>query len=109
MCIRDRSKKALDVLRIFINTKLITKLHFNRIYIYFSDIKHVAEVLKSRKTLTALSIINSSIEKKDRWNIVKALQVNRSLIQLNVSGLSLIHICRCRRIERCRSRWSPYH
>eukprot|EP00826_Nyctotherus_ovalis_P051716 TRINITY_DN6477_c0_g2_i3.p3 TRINITY_DN6477_c0_g2~~TRINITY_DN6477_c0_g2_i3.p3 ORF type:complete len:132 (-),score=16.84 TRINITY_DN6477_c0_g2_i3:20-415(-) len=25
------------------------------------------------------------------------------------SRLSLIHICRCRRIERCRSRWSPYH
>ena len=23
--------------------------------------------------------------------------------------LSLIHICRCRRKERCRSRWSPYH
>ena len=23
--------------------------------------------------------------------------------------LSLIHILRCRRIERCRSRWSPYH
>ena len=23
--------------------------------------------------------------------------------------LSLIHICRCRRLERCRSRWSPYH
>eukprot|EP00826_Nyctotherus_ovalis_P043774 TRINITY_DN4656_c0_g1_i1.p1 TRINITY_DN4656_c0_g1~~TRINITY_DN4656_c0_g1_i1.p1 ORF type:complete len:274 (-),score=66.32 TRINITY_DN4656_c0_g1_i1:22-843(-) len=28
------------------------------------------------------------------------------IISLN---LSLIHICRCRRIERCRSRWSPYH
>ena len=26
-----------------------------------------------------------------------------------LSGLSLIHIWRCRRIERCRSRWSPYH
>ena len=26
-----------------------------------------------------------------------------------VSNLSLIHIWRCRRIERCRSRWSPYH
>eukprot|EP00826_Nyctotherus_ovalis_P059774 TRINITY_DN8342_c0_g1_i5.p2 TRINITY_DN8342_c0_g1~~TRINITY_DN8342_c0_g1_i5.p2 ORF type:complete len:187 (+),score=0.94 TRINITY_DN8342_c0_g1_i5:238-798(+) len=26
-----------------------------------------------------------------------------------VKTLSLIHICRCRRIERCRSRWSPYH
>eukprot|EP00826_Nyctotherus_ovalis_P016169 TRINITY_DN14664_c0_g1_i2.p2 TRINITY_DN14664_c0_g1~~TRINITY_DN14664_c0_g1_i2.p2 ORF type:complete len:103 (+),score=19.04 TRINITY_DN14664_c0_g1_i2:402-710(+) len=29
---------------------------------------------------------------------------NKSLL-----WLSLIHICRCRRIERCRSRWSPYH
>eukprot|EP00826_Nyctotherus_ovalis_P014220 TRINITY_DN1393_c0_g1_i1.p1 TRINITY_DN1393_c0_g1~~TRINITY_DN1393_c0_g1_i1.p1 ORF type:complete len:469 (+),score=87.59 TRINITY_DN1393_c0_g1_i1:195-1601(+) len=27
----------------------------------------------------------------------------------SVITLSLIHICRCRRIERCRSRWSPYH
>ena len=27
----------------------------------------------------------------------------------SVSRLSLIHISRCRRIERCRSRWSPYH
>ena len=26
-----------------------------------------------------------------------------------VDSLSLIHIWRCRRIERCRSRWSPYH
>ena len=26
-----------------------------------------------------------------------------------IYGLSLIHIWRCRRIERCRSRWSPYH
>ena len=26
-----------------------------------------------------------------------------------VRTLSLIHIWRCRRIERCRSRWSPYH
>ena len=26
-----------------------------------------------------------------------------------VLSLSLIHIWRCRRIERCRSRWSPYH
>ena len=26
-----------------------------------------------------------------------------------VQGLSLIHIRRCRRRLRCRSRWSPYH
>ena len=29
--------------------------------------------------------------------------------QLYEYELSLIHIWRCRRIERCRSRWSPYH
>ena len=27
----------------------------------------------------------------------------------HLQHLSLIHIWRCRRIERCRSRWSPYH
>src|SRR5450759_5945465 len=26
-----------------------------------------------------------------------------------IRELSLIHICRCRRIERCRSRWSQYN
>ena len=35
------------------------------------------------------------------------------LLSWNFQGLrfylSLIHIWRCRRIERCRSRWSPYH
>ena len=32
------------------------------------------------------------------------------LIQgLDVKGLSLIHIRRCRRLLTCRSRWSPYH
>ena len=28
---------------------------------------------------------------------------------VNVISLSLIHIWRCRRLLRCRSRWSPYH
>eukprot|EP00826_Nyctotherus_ovalis_P054717 TRINITY_DN7189_c0_g1_i3.p1 TRINITY_DN7189_c0_g1~~TRINITY_DN7189_c0_g1_i3.p1 ORF type:complete len:167 (-),score=14.20 TRINITY_DN7189_c0_g1_i3:24-524(-) len=28
---------------------------------------------------------------------------------LIIQGLSLIHICRCRRLLTCRSRWSPYH
>ena len=37
---------------------------------------------------------------------VKGLSVGDRIIQHH---LSLIHICRCRRIERCRSRWSPYH
>eukprot|EP00826_Nyctotherus_ovalis_P052243 TRINITY_DN65_c0_g2_i1.p1 TRINITY_DN65_c0_g2~~TRINITY_DN65_c0_g2_i1.p1 ORF type:complete len:330 (-),score=63.15 TRINITY_DN65_c0_g2_i1:16-1005(-) len=34
---------------------------------------------------------------------------SNSIILTHVLCLSLIHICRCRRIERCRSRWSPYH
>eukprot|EP00826_Nyctotherus_ovalis_P066696 TRINITY_DN988_c0_g1_i18.p1 TRINITY_DN988_c0_g1~~TRINITY_DN988_c0_g1_i18.p1 ORF type:complete len:103 (-),score=21.51 TRINITY_DN988_c0_g1_i18:22-306(-) len=32
-----------------------------------------------------------------------------ALLRYTLNYLSLIHICRCRRIERCRSRWSPYH
>eukprot|EP00826_Nyctotherus_ovalis_P043830 TRINITY_DN466_c0_g1_i8.p1 TRINITY_DN466_c0_g1~~TRINITY_DN466_c0_g1_i8.p1 ORF type:complete len:119 (-),score=46.28 TRINITY_DN466_c0_g1_i8:22-378(-) len=31
------------------------------------------------------------------------------LFVLIVLFLSLIHICRCRRLLTCRSRWSPYH
>eukprot|EP00826_Nyctotherus_ovalis_P006931 TRINITY_DN11692_c0_g1_i7.p2 TRINITY_DN11692_c0_g1~~TRINITY_DN11692_c0_g1_i7.p2 ORF type:complete len:105 (-),score=48.82 TRINITY_DN11692_c0_g1_i7:12-326(-) len=38
---------------------------------------------------------------------IVGFHVALSLIQREY--LSLIHICRCRRIERCRSRWSPYH
>ena len=34
--------------------------------------------------------------KQDKWST-------------HIWTLSLIHIWRCRRIERCRSRWSPYH
>ena len=45
------------------------------------------------------------------------LQTNPLLVSLltdfclsnAMHSLSLIHIWRCRRIERCRSRWSPYH
>ena len=34
---------------------------------------------------------------------------NKEKTVKTVQSLSLIHIWRCRRIERCRSRWSPYH
>ena len=40
------------------------------------------------------------------------LTKNYSLNEVNLYsmlGLSLIHIWRCRRRLRCRSRWSPYH
>ena len=37
------------------------------------------------------------------------LEVSDDFIENLKSELSLIHICRCRRRLRCRSRWSPYH
>eukprot|EP00826_Nyctotherus_ovalis_P024670 TRINITY_DN19042_c0_g1_i1.p1 TRINITY_DN19042_c0_g1~~TRINITY_DN19042_c0_g1_i1.p1 ORF type:complete len:298 (+),score=89.54 TRINITY_DN19042_c0_g1_i1:84-977(+) len=40
--------------------------------------------------------------------LLKSLEYRECAEKHNVR-LSLIHICRCRRIERCRSRWSPYH
>ena len=41
-------------------------------------------------------------------NLVCRLLLEKKRSQV-VHKLSLIHIWRCRRIERCRSRWSPYH
>ena len=37
------------------------------------------------------------------WYMVSDLVDNKS------SVMSLIHLCRCRRLRTCRSRWSPYH
>ena len=47
----------------------------------------------------------------DRWRHDRILSGNfrHSKRQTTEQNLSLIHIWRCRRIERCRSRWSPYH
>ena len=42
------------------------------------------------------------------WVALK-LAVKKLLKEGIVTTLSLIHICRCRRRLRCRSRWSPYH
>ena len=50
---------------------------------------------------------NTVLGKKAKEFMDKGELVTDSLI-LDMM-LSLIHICRCRRIERCRSRWSPYH
>eukprot|EP00826_Nyctotherus_ovalis_P055562 TRINITY_DN738_c0_g1_i5.p2 TRINITY_DN738_c0_g1~~TRINITY_DN738_c0_g1_i5.p2 ORF type:complete len:123 (+),score=5.93 TRINITY_DN738_c0_g1_i5:166-534(+) len=47
----------------------------------------------------------SIVKTNDIDQLAKSPIVNSKAIM----KLSLIHICRCRRIERCRSRWSPYH
>ena len=46
-------------------------------------------------------------------NLYQLAKAYLAFLELNLSHfdmilLSLIHICRCRRIERCRYRWSPY-
>eukprot|EP00826_Nyctotherus_ovalis_P011389 TRINITY_DN1296_c0_g2_i17.p3 TRINITY_DN1296_c0_g2~~TRINITY_DN1296_c0_g2_i17.p3 ORF type:complete len:205 (+),score=66.27 TRINITY_DN1296_c0_g2_i17:280-894(+) len=48
---------------------------------------------------------------KDDLSEIKPLPAvfNISYIASNQEDLSLIHICRCRRLLTCRSRWSPYH
>eukprot|EP00826_Nyctotherus_ovalis_P002387 TRINITY_DN10474_c0_g1_i1.p1 TRINITY_DN10474_c0_g1~~TRINITY_DN10474_c0_g1_i1.p1 ORF type:complete len:123 (+),score=11.57 TRINITY_DN10474_c0_g1_i1:93-461(+) len=51
-------------------------------------------------------------------NVIKSAALFRSFVIyltsglihfVKILGLSLIHICRCRRYAVCRSRWSPYH
>ena len=42
-------------------------------------------------------------------NLAKQLSKKDSIGSRHTFNLSLIHICRCRRRLRCRSRWSPYH
>ena len=37
------------------------------------------------------------------------IDIHQSRLKPLASGLSLIHIWRCRRSTLCRSRWSPYH
>src|SRR5660397_289951 len=45
------------------------------------------------------------------WSVSATTIHPSGLVTRTISDkvLSLIHILRCRRIERCRSRWSPYH
>ena len=65
-----------------------------------------------------VEVIGSSMEGTDRVFLMNAVS-DESSVKLVLtysdkraeqlySDLSLIHIRRCRRIERCRSRWAPY-
>eukprot|EP00826_Nyctotherus_ovalis_P034838 TRINITY_DN2936_c0_g1_i2.p2 TRINITY_DN2936_c0_g1~~TRINITY_DN2936_c0_g1_i2.p2 ORF type:complete len:113 (+),score=17.18 TRINITY_DN2936_c0_g1_i2:82-420(+) len=49
-------------------------------------------------------LLDESAKTKKKLKFLSKEQLNEY-----IQELSLIHICRCRRIERCRSRWSPYH
>ena len=66
--------------------------------------------------LRPLKILNLKIQDGGSRHLEKSSYFGRDLTDFDqiwygdaVQPLSLIHIWRCRRIERCRSRWSPYH
>ena len=50
---------------------------------------------KSKKTFNVSAMVAAALSGKEVLNYT--------------TDLSLIHIRRCRRLNRCRSRWSPYH
>eukprot|EP00826_Nyctotherus_ovalis_P028475 TRINITY_DN22497_c0_g1_i2.p1 TRINITY_DN22497_c0_g1~~TRINITY_DN22497_c0_g1_i2.p1 ORF type:complete len:355 (-),score=79.66 TRINITY_DN22497_c0_g1_i2:8-1072(-) len=60
-------------------------------------------LLKNEKTFT------QSIKTKKIANYLSQQKRLSGQFRSNTIGLSLIHICRCRRYAVCRSRWSPYH
>ena len=60
----------------------------------------VLEKLLAKKETLETAALNEKLQSE-------ALDV--TLPGRSAEVLSLIHICRCRRRLRCRSRWSPYH
>eukprot|EP00826_Nyctotherus_ovalis_P007292 TRINITY_DN1180_c0_g1_i15.p1 TRINITY_DN1180_c0_g1~~TRINITY_DN1180_c0_g1_i15.p1 ORF type:complete len:152 (-),score=29.88 TRINITY_DN1180_c0_g1_i15:17-472(-) len=81
---------------------------------YPSNFKGISTLDRWNKKLSEMKAIDSLTEdevkqlKFDIDNIYDEFSNVISTCSLT-HNLSLIHICRCRRIERCRSRWSPYH
>ena len=63
--------------------------------------------------------VNKNFQLRTRGTATVPTNKNQLMVTINgivqnptsytLSGLSLIHICRCRRLLTCRSRWSPYH
>ena len=61
--------------------------------------------------MTALRLRSCLVTARDRHPPNRD-HVSMAMVRINrhlPDGLSLIHICRCRRLLTCRSRWSPYH
>ena len=68
--------------------------------------------LQRTRLLDILTLIIQTTMKNTEMAVALAAATCTNVQQIMVADtvfLSLIHIWRCRRIERCRSRWSPYH
>eukprot|EP00826_Nyctotherus_ovalis_P018233 TRINITY_DN15437_c0_g1_i5.p1 TRINITY_DN15437_c0_g1~~TRINITY_DN15437_c0_g1_i5.p1 ORF type:complete len:190 (+),score=63.62 TRINITY_DN15437_c0_g1_i5:77-646(+) len=88
--------------------KIISQLDV-RIRKAMSKIDLPGEADQPREFQTRIEAINKKInfflEQAERLGEEGRLDESEGIMQ--EIELSLIHICRCRRIERCRSRWSP--
>ena len=62
-----------------------------------------------RKRSTAMGIVNLGLSLGGILATPLAWVISKWGWRTAMLGLSLIHICRCRRSTLCRSRWSPYH
>ena len=72
--------------------------------------KYWANNIWSNKHLSKQQNTKSNDRRTDKWKTICSLFFkggHKNKIEL--VGLSLIHIWRCRRYAVCRSRWSPYH
>ena len=79
------------------------KMAQSRARLIIDEATREADALKKNRLLEA-----REEELKIKAEAEKAANQRMSKVQ-SAEALSLIHIGRCRRIERCRDRWSPYH
>ena len=61
------------------------------------------------RTTTTTKWMDAALVPRNSSSVPYSVYVKIHATSRQLLRLSLIHIWRCRRIERCRSRWSPYH
>eukprot|EP00826_Nyctotherus_ovalis_P034533 TRINITY_DN2888_c0_g2_i6.p2 TRINITY_DN2888_c0_g2~~TRINITY_DN2888_c0_g2_i6.p2 ORF type:complete len:130 (-),score=13.23 TRINITY_DN2888_c0_g2_i6:14-403(-) len=93
-------RNSVNVPAVFLNSLKI----FSRSYIYKEGITSL-RVPPNMNCFFSLAEYCFSTNKLSENTMILSPRPSCFVIKY----LSLIHICRCRRIERCRSRWSPYH
>eukprot|EP00826_Nyctotherus_ovalis_P032640 TRINITY_DN26297_c0_g1_i2.p3 TRINITY_DN26297_c0_g1~~TRINITY_DN26297_c0_g1_i2.p3 ORF type:complete len:110 (+),score=28.26 TRINITY_DN26297_c0_g1_i2:76-405(+) len=109
MCIRDRDK----MVKITEENQQTTSKAFTELFMYVEDIRKKYEdlVIELRKEIVEIKIRSNRQGRPVNLEgrILDTGEPVADIPFIKRMELSLIHICRCRRIERCRSRWSPYH
>eukprot|EP00826_Nyctotherus_ovalis_P010700 TRINITY_DN12809_c0_g1_i1.p1 TRINITY_DN12809_c0_g1~~TRINITY_DN12809_c0_g1_i1.p1 ORF type:complete len:365 (+),score=93.87 TRINITY_DN12809_c0_g1_i1:74-1168(+) len=74
-----------------------------------ANLEVLAETRRQHAAWIGASMLSSFSTFSEMRVTVCEYKENPELIFNRDIGLSLIHICRCRRYAVCRSRWSPYH